>query len=322
MSNHIESVLGIDIAKKKIDVVLLFENKSLAKQFENSTKGFKLLQAWLKSLHIAQVHACLEATGSYGEAVAQFLFENNHPVSIVNPFVIKGYAQSKLQRNKTDKADARLIATYCAKENPPLWSPPKPEVAELQALTRRIETLTEMLQMEKNRLETAPSKTKPSITRIIKTLEKEIENLRKNIKEHIDQNPDLKEQDQLLQTIPGISQKTSSLLLSEIEFARYSSARQVAAFAGVTPQKAESGTSLKQTSLSKLGNGRIRKGLYFPSVVAKKHNSIINDFATRLEKNGKTAMQIVCAAMRKLLHIAFGVLKHRQPFNPNPAFNG
>lgn len=303
MSNHSNIILGIDVAKLKIDVVLLFENKSLAKQFENSLTGFKLLSAWFKSLHLKQVHACLEATGSYGDAVAQFLFENGHLVSVVNPFIIKGYAQAKLQRNKTDKADARLIAAYCAKENPPLWSPPKPEIAELQAFTRRIETLTEMLQMEKNRLETAPSKTKPSILRIIKTLEKEIENLRKNIKQHIDQNPDLKEQDQLLQTIPGISQKTSSLLLSEIEFSRYNSARQVAAFAGVTPQKAQSGTSLKQTSLSKLGNSRIRKGLYFPAVVAKNHNRIINDFAARLEKNGKTAMQIICASMRKRISL-------------------
>ena len=237
MSNHSNIILGIDVAKKKIDVVLLFENKSLAKQFENSTKGFKLLHAWFKSLHLSQVHACLEATGSYGDAIAQFLFENGHLVSVVNPFHYQRLcSKAKLQRNKTDKADARLIATYCAKENPPLWSPPKPEIAELQAFTRRIETLIEMLQMEKNRLDTAPLKTKPSILRIIKTLEKEIENLRKNIKQHIDQNPQLKEQDQLLQTIRELV-KTSSLLLSEIEFSRYHSARQVAAFAGVTPQK-------------------------------------------------------------------------------------
>ena len=102
---------------------------------------------------------------------------------------------------------------------------------------------------------------------------------------------------------------------------RYDSARQIAAYAGVTPKKSESGTSLKQTKLSKLGNGRIRKGLYFPAIVATKHNSIINEFANRLEKNGKTKMQIVCAAMRKLLHIAFGVLKHKSPFNPNMAFS-
>jgi transposase len=316
-----KNILGIDVAKKKIDVTLLFENKTFSKQFENSDKGFKLLAAWLKSLHISKVHACLEATGSYSEAVALFLFEQDHLVSVVNPFRIKGYALSKLQRNKTDKADARLIADFCLKENPSLWTPPTPQVAELQALTRRIEVLQEMLQMEQNRFETSPVKTKPSINRVIKSLQKEIENLKENIKDHLNQNPDLKQQSELLQTIPGIGAKTSQLLLSEIDFLRYQSARQVAAFAGVTPQKAESGTSLKQTKLSKLGNARIRKGLYFPAIVAKEHNQVINDFATRLEKNGKVQRQIICAAMRKLLHIAFGVLKHRQPFNPNLAFN-
>ena len=317
-----KNILGIDVAKKKLDVTLLFNHKSLNKQFENSAKGFKLLAGWLKSLHISQVHACLEATGVYSEAVALFLFEQNHLVSVINPFRIKGYALSKLQRNKTDKADARLIADFCLKENPPLWTPPTVEMAELQALTRRIAILQEMLQMEQNRLQTAPAKTKPSIKRVIKSLSQEIENLEEAIKDHLNQNPDLKQQSELLQTIPGIGAKTSHLLLSEIDFSRYQSARQVAALAGVTPQKAESGTSLKQTKLSKMGNGKIRKGLYFPAIVAKEHNQVINDFANRLEKNGKTSMQIICASMRKLLHLAFGVLKHRQPFNPDLAFSG
>ena len=317
-----KNILGIDVAKLKIDVVLIFENKSLSKQFANSPAGFKLLAAWLKSLQITQVHACLEATGIYGNAVAGFLHRQGHRVSVVNPLAIKGYAKSKLSRNKTDKADARLIADFCLTQNPRQWFPPKPETIELQALVRRIESLEEMLQMEKNRLDVAPDKTKPSIKRMIKTFENEIETLRKSIKEHIDDNPNLKEQDKLLQTIPGIGEKTSALLLGEIEFERYSSARQVAAFAGVTPKKAESGTSLKQTKLSKLGNGRIRKGLYFPAIVARQHNQTIKDFALRLEKNGKTSMPIVCASMRKLLHLAFGVLKHKQPFNPNLAFSG
>ena len=320
MSNNSNNILGIDIAKRKIDVFLRFENKSLANQFENSQTGFKLLSAWLKSLHLKQVHACLEATGTYGEAVAKFLHHQGHLVSVVNPLSIKGYAVAKMQRNKTDKADARVIADFCLTQHPAQWFPPEPEVVELQALVRRIESLEEMLQMERNRLEVAPTKTKPSLKRMIKMLEDEIKTLKKSVKEHIDNNPTLKEQNQLLQTIPGIGEKTAALLLGEIEFSRYESARQVAAYAGVTPSKAQSGTSLKQTKLSKLGNGRIRKGLYFPAIVARTHNQIINDFASRLEKNGKTSMQIVCASMRKLLHIAFGVLKHKQPFNPNLAF--
>jgi transposase len=314
-------ILGIDVAKRKLDVALIFNGKTLTKQFDNTNQGFKLLNAWLKSLHVSEVHACLEATGNYGDGVANFLHQAGHLVSVVNPFRIKGYAQSKMQRNKTDKADARLIADFCFTQNPAQWFPLVPQVAELQALNRRIEALEEMLQMEKNRLAVAPPKTKPSIKRMIRTFEQEIENLQQSIKDHIDQNPDLKEQSKLLQTIPGIAEKTANLLLGELEFSRYKSAREVAASVGVTPKRAESGTSLKTTNLSKMGNGRIRKGLYFPAIVATQHNKIIKDFAKRLEQNGKTPMQIVCASIRKLLHMAFGVLKHKRPFDSSLAFS-
>lgn len=317
-----KNILGIDVSKRKIDVALIFDGKTFTKKFDNSLKGFKLLNGWLKSLKCDQVHACLEATGSYGDAVALFLHEAGHIVSVVNPFRIKGYAAAKLQRNKTDQVDGHLIADFCKTQNPDQWFPPSPEVAELRALTRRIEMLEEMRQMEQNRLDVSPKKTKPSIKRMIKTLEKEIKDLKANIKDHIDQNPELKEQVKLLETIPGIAKKTAYLLLAEIDFSRYDSARQIAAYAGVVPRRRESGTSLNHTTLSKQGNGRIRKGLYFPAIVAKQYNKPIVAFAKRLEQNGKTPMQIVCAAMRKLLHIAFGVLKHKTPFDPNLAFNG
>jgi len=315
-------ILGIDVAKLKLDVALIFEQKTLTRQFDNSPSGFKVLSAWLRSLQIERVHACLEATGSYSQTAALFLHEAGHLVSIVNPFRIKGYAKSKLQRNKTDKADARLIADFCLTQNPSQWFPASVQTAELQALTRRVENLEEMLAMEKNRLSVSSSKTKASVKRVIRLLEREIETLRSNIKEHIERNSELKEQHRLLESIPGIGARTAQLLLSEIEFSRYESARQVAAYAGVTPKKKESGSSLNCTNLSKMGNNRIRKGLYFPAIVAGEHNQIVKEFAARLQKNGKTSMQIICATIRKLLHIAFGVLKHRKPFDVNLAFAG
>lgn len=313
--------LGIDVAKLKLDVALLRDGKTRTRQFDNSTAGFQALQAWLTSLHLDQLHACLEATGSYGDAVALFLHQAGYQISVVNPFCIKGEAQAQMKRNKTDRADARLIADFCQKQNPPLWQPPSPAFAELQALTRRIEVLEEMLQAEKNRLEVTPAKTKGSVQRMIHTLEQEIADLQESINDHLDGNPDLKEQSRLLQSIPGIGDKTAKFLLSEIEFGRYESARAVAAYAGVTPRKNQSGTSVKGTNLSKMGNGRIRKGLYFPAIVAKNHNKIVKEFAKRLEERGKSQMQIVCASMRKLLHIAFGVLKNKTPFNPEFGFS-
>jgi transposase len=312
--------LGIDVSKKSLDAALIFNGKTLSKQFKNSEQGFKLLAAWLKSLHIESVHACLEATGAYSEAVALFLHERGHRVSMVNPLRIKGYAQSNLQRNKTDQTDARLIASFCLTQEPSEWVPASPQIKHLQALIRRVEVVEEMLQAEENRLANAAKEVRLSIERLINLLKDEIRELERQIKEHINQNPDLKEQSQLLQTIPGIGERTANLLLSEIEFERFESARQIAAQAGVTPRRRQSGTSLKQTALSKLGNARLRKSLYFPAIVARQHNEIIKEFAERLKKRGKTPMQVVCAAMRKLLHIAFGVLKHKRPFDSSLAF--
>lgn len=314
------TVLGIDIAKKKLDVCLMFDSKALMKKFDNNIKGFKLLQGWLASLKVERVHACLEATGSYGEGVAEFLHEHGHRVSVVNPFRVKGFASSDLKRNKTDTADARTIAEFCLAKDPEDWHPLPPEIKQLQALTRRIEALERMLVVETNRLEVAPEAVRSSMKRMVNNLKKEIENVQRLIKDHIDNHPDLRQQSDLLQSIPGIGEKTAQLLLGEIEFRQFDSARALAAYAGVTPRKFQSGTSLNRTRLSKLGSGRIRKALYFPAITAVKYNEIVKQFARRLSENGKTPMQVIGAAMRKLLHIAFGVIKHNRPFDPDPAF--
>lgn len=317
-----KNILGIDVSKRKLDVALCFDGKTLIKKFDNSASGCKLLAAWLKSLHRESVHVCLESTGTYGDLAAQSLHDAGHFVSVVNPLRIKAYAVSSLSRNKTDKADARLIADFCLTQKPEQWFPASPRVIKIQALSRRIEALEGMLQAERNRLDVSPKDTKSSIKRIIKTLEKEIHDLEKQIKDHIDKDPKLKNQNDLLKTIPGIGEKTSNMLLSEVEFERFDSARDVAAYAGVTPKQRKSGTSLNFTRLSKMGNSRLRKRMFFPAIVAGQHNQIIKDFAKRLAKNGKSKMQIVCASIRKLLHIAFGVLKNQTPFDPTLAFHG
>jgi transposase len=314
-----EIILGIDIAKKKLDACLIMNGKVMTKRFANDMKGIKLLEGWLRSLKIEQAHVCLEATGTYSEMVAEFLYEHGHRVSVVNPSRIEAFARSELKRNKTDSADARTIAEFCREKDLDDWHPLPPEIKQLQALSRRLEVLEKMLLAEHNRLETAPRTVAPSVKRVIADLEKEINNVQRLIKEHIDNNPDLKQQSELLQTIPGIGEKTASLLLSEIEFSSFSSARALAAHAGVTPRRYQSGTSLNRTRLSKIGNARVRKALFFPAIVALRHNQVISLFARRLRETGKTPMQVVGAAMRKLIHIAYGVLKNNRPFDPSLA---
>jgi len=92
----------------------------------------------------------------------------------------------------------------------------------------------------------------------------------------------------------------------------------VAAQAGLTPRQRQSGTSVHgKPRLSKQGASQLRKTLYFPAIVAMRHNPIIRAFAQRLAERGKAKMAIVCACMRKLLHLVYGVLKTGLPFDPN-----
>jgi transposase len=150
--------LGIDVSKNTLDAALLKDDagKPRHKVFANTAVGHRQLLSWLKdngaSNDAPAVHACLEATGTWADAAALALHEAGHQVSPVNPALIRAFGQSQLKRTKTDKADAQLIVRFCQMHQPPLWSPPAPEIRELQALVRRLETLTEMHTMEDNRL--------------------------------------------------------------------------------------------------------------------------------------------------------------------------
>jgi transposase len=312
--------LGIDASKLKFDVALLRDSGKLKHRvFPNTAAGFAQLSAWLEKQQAGRVHACLEATGAYSEALAAYLHERAHVVSVVNPAQIKSYAESHLTRAKTDKADAALIARFCAERRPPAWGPPPREVRELQALVRRLDSLLEMRQMEANRLEVAATAAvTESLSEHIAYLDREVSRAEGLIRSHIDSHPGLRGQRDLLVSIPGIGATTAAKILGEImDVKLYESARQLAAFAGLAPRLHESGTSVKKRAkLSKAGAPRLRKALYFPAIAAIRHNPYIKELGERLRRRGKCPMQIVGAAMRKLVHLAYGVLKSGRPFDP------
>lgn len=314
--------LGIDISKDSFHVELSVNDKLRHRRFSNRKEGFAELHAWLTKHKVTQVHACLEATGPYSEALALYLHGQDHVVSVVNPAQIKAFGQSELLRNKDDRPDAGLIRRFCEKQRPARWTPPPAHLRELQALTRHLENLHETRQQQQNRLEATSTKSvMKSLRKLVTHLDAEILRTEQQIADHIDSHPDLKEQCQLLESIPGIGQRTAAKLLAEIEgISQYKSARQVAAYAGLTPKNNRSGTLRGRTRLSKTGNSRVRKALYLPAIVATRHNPIVSAFCCRLAQRGKTKMQIVGAAMRKLIHIAFGVLKSGKMFDPNHEF--
>jgi len=313
--------LGLDIAKDSFDAGLLLGKQSLHRKFPNRPEGFNALQNWLKKLGAGFVHACMEATGSYGQDLALFLHDLKHTVSVLNPASVKAFAQSELSRSKTDKGDAFLLARFCRAMAPAAWSPPPLELRELQALTRRLESLREMHTQEKNRFPVAASAlVAASIHEHLAYLAAQIKDLEKTIRDHIQRHPHLKQQCELLTSIPGIGDCTAAKLLAEMPgVGNFKSARQLAAYAGLAPSEHTSGSSVRhQPRLSKVGNASLRKALYMPALCARTHNPLIREFCDRLQLNDplKKPMSLIGAAMRKLLHLAFGILKSGMPFDP------
>jgi transposase len=313
--------LGLDIAKLKFNACLIRQGGKLRhKVFPNTAAGFAQLADWLAGQGVGRAHACLEATGAYGGPLAAYLHERGHTVSVVNPAAIKAYAQSRLSRTKTDRVDAALIAGFCAERRPPAWRPPAPEVRELQALVRRLEALTEMRVAEENRLAAGGivAAVQASVEEHIAYLIEQIKRTEQLIRDHIDRHPGLCRQRELLDSIPGIGETTAAALLAEVpDILQYKSAREVAAFAGLVPRERQSGSSVRgRVRLSKIGNARLRKALYFPAMTALRCSPFFQQWAEGLRQRGKSKMAVIGATMRKLIHLAYGVLKTGRPFDP------
>jgi len=322
--------LGIDISKDKfdvalIDVALLDDERYQLGTFDNSKKGCLSLAKWLKKRQAKSAHVCIEASGRYGDGVATFLHEGGYAVSVVNPARIKAYGESRLKRIKTDPEDAKDIAHFCATQKPRLWTPPPPEIQELQALTRRLDSLKEDRTRELNRKKSGISSEAvlQNIEEHITFLDEQIALLEQQIDGLIKGQPDLRQKHGLLTTIKGVGDITAAKFLAEVpDISHFGSAPELAAYAGLTPKVHRSGSSVRRRAhLSKTGNKHIRTAFFMPALSAMRFNPIVRALAQRLEDRGKERMTIVAAAMRKLVHLAFGVLKTGLPFDPNYLVN-
>ena len=310
--------LGIDVGKNDFYCALLDNDREARNSFSNSVSGFARLAKWLSNRKVNRVHACLESTGGWSEELALFLVDAGHVVSVVNPLAIKAFGQSELSRTKTDQADASLIARYCRAMNPLPWKPPSENERKLQQLLRRRAGLNEMRVQEMNRLE-APL-TKPvhsSIEQSIAFFERQIADIDEQIDSLIDNDPKLKGRRRLLTSIPGIGERVSATLLGEIpHMEEFRSSKALAAFVGLCPRERRSGTSVSSSYLSKMGNPAVRAVLYMPALTAMRFNPILKKWAANLRARGKRAKQVIAAVMRRLLVLAYGVLKSGRPFEP------
>lgn len=313
--------LGIDIAKLTFDATLLTSTAGQHHHsFANTPDGFCELASWLAEHHVTQFHACIEATNVYWLALATWLHAREHTVSVVNPARIKGFAQATMQRNKTDKLDSAIIASFCKTHRPDAWQPLTDDQRRLRALLRHRDDLLHSKRQHANRLlDASDTLVRASLSKLLTAIGDELAALESSITEHLAACGELQANVTLLTTVVGIGVVTATKLLGECgDVGQYASAKAAAADVGLTPSYFESGTSVRRRpKMSKQGKAGIRAALYWPAITAMRHCPAIKAFADTLAKRGKPKKVIIGAVMRKLMHICYGVLKNRTPYDPS-----
>jgi transposase len=329
MNEHFGPWIGIDVSKLKLDVVLLDPRGKLrSKSVSNDARGHATLLVWLQQ-HQCPLHTtrlCMEATGPYSEAVALALSDAGWHVSVVNPARVKGFASGQMARNKTDQADAALLAQFAQAMKPERWCAPSLAVRELRALVARLQHLQDMHQQEANRLEAcnaSPQSSEPraSIQEHMLWLDHSIQALRKRIDDHIDGDPDLRRDAELMRSIPGVGPITAAKVLAYLgDVRRFASAKALAAFIGVTPRLRQSGSSVRgRSSIARTGHAMVRHALFFPAMTALRFNPAMLSFGQRLANTGLSRKAIITAAMHKLTLYIYGVLRSGLPFSTKTA---
>ena len=337
--------LGVDVSKSSLAVALIdpddktfWSNKSIA----NTAAGFKnLAEQALKHARKRSngqdfvIAVGIESTGVYGEQLAYFFHDEDLQKKFVfyvlNPMAVRSYAKACLELNKNDSTDARVIASFLSlsilKKQIEPWTAPPPEERHLRALSRRRRELVHLLTSEKNRLEKLEQMALPSeeVVRSVKEhieyLQNAIKALQEEISNHISRYPTLQKDNDLLQSIPGIGNVTSSAIQGELgDLSRFNNVRQFTAYVGIAPVEYSSGSSVsKHSRMSKRGNARIRQYLYMATMIASRFNPLVREFYERLLSRGKCKKVALIASMRKLLHLIWGVLKSRTAFDPQVA---
>lgn len=316
--------LGVDVSKAKLDCMLLdtSNSKLKSKSIPNTPAGFGQLLEWLVKQKAPKPHVVMEPTGMYHEGAALALADAGLTVSLVNPAQLRAFAQGLGVKTKTDKADSVVLARYGATQDPAPWQPPSASARRLKALLARRDAVSDDLQRELNRQEAnnfspVPEAVGESIAQSIHFLEAELKRLDEMIITHIDDDPDLRNKKELLETIPGVGPRVSSHMTALFAGRTFERAEQLAAYLGLVPVQWESGSSVRgRPRMSKAGPAYLRKVLYMPAVVARRWNPHIKALNDRLLARGKSKMAAIGAAMRKLAHLCFGVVNSGKPYDP------
>jgi transposase len=332
----------MDVAKKTFEAAVVFDgehySQALLRQvptasFARTKEGVGLFLAWLDALLLsrdeaqAQVRVVMESTGRYSLTLARWLVKLRGALrsAIVNPGMTSSFIKSLGLRNKTDRIEARALAFYGTERRPAPYDWPTPSRLNLRTLCRYRDDLIDDRVAWENRLEECSSTLIQKMAKQrVRGIERDIEKIEGEIRKVIENDAELKRDAELLESIPGVGFVTASVVLAELgDLRRFEEARQVSAFAGVSPRLRQSGTSVNGKSrMCKYGNPRVRKALYMAAISAMHHCPSMQACHKRLARAGKAKMVSVGTVMRKLLVLMRAVLIAEKPYDPNHRHGG
>ncbi len=310
--------LGIDLAKATFEAALLLDPlHALKAQFANSPAGFRRLARWLRTHGVRRVRLAVEATNTYAEALLEWAYNEGHEVFLLNPEQVAHYARSLGRRNKTDRVDAATIAMFIASHELTPWQPAPPEQKTLRSLTRARWQLVQLRNQLSNQLRTAAAAGATYLRATWQSVQTQLKAIERAIKVHVRQHAHLTEAVNRLRTIKGIGLITAATLIAELPpITPQTDPRTIAAWAGLTPCRRQSGNSEWPTRLSRKGNAYVRNALYMPALVAKRWNPLFKDFGQRLLDKGKTHGAVIGAVAHKMLRIVVALLRSNADFDP------
>jgi len=303
--------VGIDVAKDRLDAAL--EPGGEAWQVTNHEAGIAALVERLQELEPATV--ILEATGGYELPLVGALLGARLPATVVNPRQVRDFARATGQLAKTDAIDARVLARFGAAVRPEPREVPDEATRELAALVGRRRQLIEMLIAEKNRLRLAARPVRRDIQQHIRWLERRLSDLDGDLSRQVRSSPQWREQDDLLQSVPGVGPISSVTLLAQLPELGRLNRKEIAALVGVAPLNRDSGT-LRGRRRVWGGRAHVRAALYMATLTATRCNPAIRAFYERLVAAGKPKKVALVACMRRLLTALNAISRDRATWEP------
>ena len=305
------SNVGIDVSKARLDVAVRPSSESFS--VANDEAGHQELRKRLQKVHPERI--VLEATGGYERDVVQVLLEAKLPVLVVNPRNVRQFAQSTGRLAKTDRLDAAVLAHYGEALRPEIRPLADVQQLEFEALVRRRRQLVEMKASELKRKQQARKSVVAKIERVIDFLEKQVQDIDKDIDDFIKKTPVWREQEELLRSVPGVGPVLSRTLMALVPELGHLTGKAVAALVGVAPLNNDSGKHVGQRSTWG-GRAPVRAVLYMATVTACRYNPHLAAVYKRLRDKGKPAKVALVACMRKLLTLVNAIQRDGRPWTP------